>query len=408
MAEEQEQQQEVLSADDYISGLGAQYDEALKEGEEEEQEVQTDETGKQKKEEEQPNTEESKAAAEHSEGESSASQESVSFDLSKLTEEQKLSVFRALTKSEASLEDAQRYAEVLNLVDTSKAMREKYPLILEKLKKSQDVMSYFEDETAYKVSQLAKTEDYKGKTAAVDRLLRSDLTTMDSMKVVELYSQLKAPEGVKNAFRYQIKKIGLDPDEVITNYDELPEDDKDLFEGFAYEARKELSKIGSDIQVPSSLPEDVEKMLSDELASQRDDLVNRKTELSPIATSFVGEIKEIPLLDNLSFKLDLTEAEKKDYGDFVADAVLSGEFDLKTDEGKQALLSAVQDEIRLDKWKEILQFHDSHLRQELDAFYRKKYNNETNLEKPVEEPKQTRNQGLSLNDFLEQMIAERQ
>ena len=39
--------------------------------------------------------------------------------------------------------------------------------------------------------------------------------------------------GVKKVpLRFAIRKIGLDPDEVVNNFDELSDDDKDLFYGF--------------------------------------------------------------------------------------------------------------------------------------------------------------------------------
>ena len=52
--------------------------------------------------------------------------------------------------------------------------------------------------------------------------------------------------------------------------------------------------------------------------------------------------------DNFSFKLDLTAEDKQEYSEFLAQAVLSGDFDVKTDEGKRDLYNALMDEIWID------------------------------------------------------------
>lgn len=329
------------------------------------------------------------------------------FDLDKLNEEQMLSAFRKITGTEATLEDAKKYKDILGELNKTKEIREKFPLILEKFKQSKDVLSYFEDEIAYKASQLAKDEKYIGKKAAIEELLRSDLKNMGALDTVKLYSKLNAPENVRNSLRYTIKGLGLDPDAVLENYDEMDEDDKDLFEGFAAKARKELSTIGTDIEVPKIMTDDIEKMLTDELNAKRDDLAAKRSEIQPVALSFVGEVKEFKVSDDFTFKLDLTDEEKRDYADFVTDAIQSGEFNVSTDEGKQALYGAVLDEIWLDKRPAVLKAYETHLRTKIEQEFRIKYNNETPLDSKKEKPEESRDKIDPMERLFDSMIAER-
>ena len=329
------------------------------------------------------------------------------FDLSKLNEEQMLAAFRKLTGTEATLDEAKKYKDALGELNKTKDIREKFPLILEKFKQSKDVLSYFEDETAYKASQLAKEERFAGKKGAIEELLRSDLKTMGHLDVVKLYSKLNAPAEVRNPFRYTIKGLGLNPDEVIESYDELDEDQKDLFEGFAAKARKELSTIGTDIEVPRVLTDDIEKMLTDELTAKRDDLLGKKNEIKPVALSFVGEVKELKVADDFAFKLDLTDELKQDYAEFVTDAIQSGEFDVSTDEGKQSLYAAVLDEIWIDKRADVLKAYATHIRTAVEQEFRKKYNNEVPLDDKKEKPELSSNDVSPELQLIRSMISER-
>lgn len=329
------------------------------------------------------------------------------FDLNKLNEEQMLSAFRKITGTEATLEDAKKYKDILGELNKTKEIREKFPLILEKFKQSKDVLSYFEDEIAYKASQLAKDEKYIGKKAAIEELLRSDLKTMGALDTVKLYSKLNAPENVRNSLRYTIKGLGLDPDAVLDNYDEMDEDDKDLFEGFAAKARKELSTIGTDIEVPKVLTDDIEKMLTDELNAKRDDLAAKRNEIQPVALSFVGEVKEFKVSDDFTFKLDLTDEEKRDCADFVTDAIQSGEFNVSTDEGKQALYGAVLDEIWLDKRPAVLKAYETHLRTKIEQEFRKKYNNEVPFDDKTKKPEDKGEKVDPWDTVIQGMIDER-
>jgi hypothetical protein len=377
-------------------------------GEQHQRQESNDESSNEEQEEQQEQQEEQKSDEQQEEKKEEQQQQVISdFDLNKLNEEQMLSAFRKITGTEATLEDAKKYKDILGELSKTKEIREKFPLILEKFKQSKDVLSYFEDEIAYKASQLAKDEKYIGKKAAIEELLRSDLKTMGALDTVKLYSKLNAPENVRNSLRYTIKGLGLDPDAVLDNYDEMDEDDKDLFEGFAAKARKELSTIGTDIEVPKIMTDDIEKMLTDELNAKRDDLAAKRSEIQPVALSFVGEVKEFKVSDDFTFKLDLTDEEKRDYADFVTDAIQSGEFNVSTDEGKQALYGAVLDEIWLDKRPAVLKAYETHLRTKIEQEFRIKYNNETPLDDKTKKPEDKGEKIDPMERLFDSMIAER-
>jgi hypothetical protein len=172
-------------------------------------------------------------------------------------------------------------------------------------------MSYFPDETAYKVAQLAKEEQYKGKEGALNKLLHSDVSKLGAMDIVKMHAELNASEAIRNPFRHTIKKMGLDPDEVINNFDDLSEDDQDLFNGFAAQARKELSQIGNNIEIPKSANEDIEALLSSQITAAKDDLAKKKEQIVPFTKELVEGVKELKVMDDWAFKLDLSDEEKK-------------------------------------------------------------------------------------------------
>lgn len=371
----------------------------------EEAERSSEESSEERQEEQQQEEQKSEQQQEQQEGKKE--EQLPQFDLNKLNDEQMLAAFRKITGTEATLDEAKRYKEVQGELSKTKDIREKFPLILEKFKQSKDVLSYFEDETAYKASQLAKEERFHGKKGAIEELLRSDLKTMGALDVVKLHAKLNAPAEVRNPFRHAIKGLGLDPDAVIDNYDELDDDDKDLFDGFAAKARKELSTIGTDIQVPQIMTDDIEKMLSDEQTAKKDDFNAKREQIMPVSYSYVGELKELRVKDDFIFKLDLSESEKNGYAETMTSLIQSGDFDVSTDEGKQELHQAIMDEIWLDKREEIVKAHETHLRTKLEQEFRIKYNNEVPFDDKSKKPEDGKVKVSPELQLIRSMISER-
>lgn len=325
-----------------------------------------------------------------SEGSSESGSQEKEIDIDALDDVKKLALFNKITGlNVSSVDEARKYTKVFNEYPTLEKRMELYPTLVEKLKKSQDVMSYFPDEVAYKVAQLAKDEKFKGKEGDISRLLRSDVKTMSSMDVVKLYASITAPDGIKNPFRYTIKKMGLDPDEVIENFDSLSEDDQDAFAGLASQARKELGEIGKDITVPQSSADDIESLLEQATNSAKDEVAKIKSQIEPITMDLVNQVNELPVLDDFNFKLHLSDDEKKEYSDFLTQAIVTGEFNVSTDEGKRELYEALLDEIRIDNYSKIIKAVESHTRTLVEKEFREKYNNEKSLDKKSPAPEKT-------------------
>ena len=324
-----------------------------------------------------------------------------------ITPEKEIEIFNKLTGLGVdSVDKIKEYSETLNKLPEYQKKLEIYPTLLEKLKASQDVMSHFPDEQTYKVAQLIKNEKYKGKDAELTKVLKSDLSQLPELEIIKLHAGINAPAGVKNPLRFAIRKMGLDPDEVISNFEELSEDDKDLFYGFASQAKEELQGIGKDIEIPKSLNEDIEALLQSEISSAKDDLANRQKEVMPIASSIVNEIKEFKVDDNFSFKLDLTAEDKQEYSEFLAQAVLSGDFDVKTDEGKRDLYNALMDEIWIDNRDKILKAYETELKTKIEREFREKYDNATPLTKETPKPGSEQTPRSTMVDVIEKMIGE--
>lgn len=330
------------------------------------------------------------------------------LDIDKLDTEKQLKVFNKLTGlNVSSVDDISKIKGAYEQLPELQKKLEIYPTLLEKLKASQDIMSYFPNEAAYKVAQLLKRDEFKGKEAELTRLLNSDVSTLNTMEVVKLYSTLNAPDGVKNPLRYMITKLHLDPDEVINNFDELTEDQQDLFNGFAAESRKALSKIGNDIEVPASNSQDIENLLQSITSSSKDDLEKKRTEIMPVSKELVSKVTEIPVLDDFKFKLEMSEADRDGYAEFLTQAILSGDFNVSTDEGKQELFDALMDEIWVDNRKKIIKAHDTYLREKYDREFREKYDNAAPLNKNTPPPANPKTPTNPFVDVIEKMVEER-
>ena len=127
----------------------------------------------------------------------------------------------------------------------------------------------------------------------------------------------------------------------------------------------------------------------------------------PVSLSYVGELKEVKVADDFTFKLDMSEDAKKDLAGFMTDLVQSGEYDVSTDEGKQNIHQAVMDEIILDHWPEILKAHTTHIRTAVEQEFRKKYNNEVPLDDKKEKPEDRKELADPWETLIGGMIAER-
>lgn len=403
-------EEEFVSSGDPVEDALNQINAGHKE-EEETQEEKAVENAEKTQDEETPATSDEESTEETDEESTEEAEEEEipsEFDISSLDDEQKLEVAKALTGLDfESLDDIKKYTDTYGKLPELQKNMELFPKLVEKLKESKNVLTHFPDETAYKVAQVIKNnEAYKGKETVIDNIMRKDLSQMKDLDVLRLSAQLQAPDGVRNPLRSKIKSMGLDPDDVLNDYGELSDDDKDTIAMAAGTARRELQGIGNDIELPGS-PDDILSELENELSASNDELQARKEEIAPIAKNITDEITELPVTDDFDFKLDFTAEEKDKYSEFITDAVLSGEFDLSTEKGQEELYGVLMDEIYLDNKSKILEAYGNRIRESIEAEMQEKYNNEKPLDKKEPPAEEQETKSNPVVDLLQGMVDER-
>lgn len=275
-------------------------------------------------------------------------------------------------KSEAEV-DAFK-AKIANL-ETYQGKVDLIPKLIEKLKSSQNILSYFPDDKAYVAAQLSKQEEYKGKEVVINEVLKSNISELPSLKVIELAAKLDSPNGIRNPFRQKLLSAGLDPEAIAEGYDSLSEDDKDRVDYIAAVERKSLAKLGADIQIPVDSNVDVLAEIEAENSRSKEDLTAKRSTIEPISKALIGELKELSITDGFKFKLEMTAAQRKEYEEFVTEAVLSHEYDLSTEKGKAEMWDAILDLAYINNRKSISTAHEKHIRDEEQHNFRMKSNN---------------------------------
>ena len=259
------------------------------------------------------------------------------------------------------------------------------PDLVDALEKLQNPLNYFRDETAFKVAMISKEPKYQGKEDVLNQILRSDLNSVDDIKVIALATSLKARDGVRNPLRVELRGMNIDPDEVIENYESLDDDTKDLLKMRADQYREELPKIGGDVKVPSFEGTVVEQLLNQKKA-YKEDLNAKMVNYMPVAEGIIKEIKEMKVTDDFSFKLDLTPEQVKSYSEELAELLISGQYDLSTDNGKNEVYGAIMDMFKADHFDKAVTALVSHKTAQIEEQMRRRYNNEKPLDKQEPNP----------------------
>lgn len=324
-----------------------------------------------------------------------------------LDDEQLLKAFNKVTGLNVeTIESIKEYSSVFEKLPENKKNLELFPKLVEKLKESANVLSHFQDSTAYKVAQLSKgDEDYRGKEGIINEILRSDFKSISDLDALKLSASLAAPGSVRNPLRAKIQSMGLDPDDVIGNYDGLSEDDKDTIAMAAASVKKELRQLGEGIEIPEA-PADILKDIEAEMTVSKEDLENKMKALSPIATSMVGELKELKVGDDFVFQLELTNEEKTEFSELIVETLASGEFDISTEQGKKELWSTVEDAAWLSKKEVMLEAYANDIREKADEAARLKYENQKPIDRdnPLQKIKDADSNPIV--DLVEGMINE--
>jgi hypothetical protein len=278
------------------------------------------------------------------------------------------------------------------------------PELLDTIEKIQNPLNYFSDETAFKVSQLAKDERYKGKESIVNEILRNDLNTFDDLHVIQLASNLNAKQGVRNPLRAELKGMNIDPDDVIGNYDDLDDDTKDLLKIKADHYRDELKKIGEGISLPSFEGTKIEQMIAQKKVA-KEDFEAKRSKILPVAEGIINEVKELKLTDDFNFKLDLSPDQVKEYSAELADLLSSGQYDISTDAGKNEVFGAILDMFKSDFFDKAIAALVTHKTSKIEEEMRRKFNNEAPLKGSEPPPTGTQDNKDLFTRIAEQMVA---
>lgn len=278
------------------------------------------------------------------------------------------------------------------------------PELLDTIEKIQNPLNYFSDETAFKVSQLAKDERYKGKESIVNEILRNDLNTFDDLHVIQLASNLNAKQGVRNPLRAELKGMNIDPDDVIGNYDDLDDDTKDLLKIKADHYRDELKKIGEGISLPSFEGTKIEQMIAQKKVA-KEDFEAKRSKILPVAEGIINEVKELKLTDDFNFKLDLSPDQVKEYSAELADLLSSGQYDISTDAGKNEVFGAILDMFKSDFFDKAIAALVTHKTSKIEEEMRRKFNNEAPLKGSEPPPTDTKDNKDLFTRVAEQMVA---
>ena len=273
-------------------------------------------------------------------------------------------------------EEVEAFKAKLANLDSAQKNAELIPKLVDKIKASQNILSYFNnDEAAYKAAQLAKDPEYKGKEAVVSKVLRSNISELHPLEVIQYATALQSPAGVKNAYRATMVNMDFDPDLTIDQFNTLSEDDQDRIRMAAYPMQKTLANLGADIQIPAGADLDVLTDIEAEISRNKEDLTTKRNSIAPISQALIADLKELEVVDGFKFKVQMSSEERKEVEDFVTEAVLSKEYDLSTPAGKAEMWDAVKDLVRINHWAEIISATTKHVKEEAEASFRAKSNN---------------------------------
>lgn len=350
-------------------------------------------------------TEESTEETEQQEEEVQEEQEEIpEFDITKLPSDKKLAIASGLFGREfRSEEEVEAFKSKMAQLESSQSKVDLIPKLVEKLKSSQNILSYFPDEKAYVAAQLSKQDEYKGKEAVISKVLHSNIAELPSLEVIELAAKLDAPNGIRNPFRQKLLTAGLNPDTIAEGYDTLSEDEKDTVDYLAAVERRNLSKLGADVQIPVNSDMDVLAEIEAEVTRSKEDLTAKRNTIAPISKVMIDDLKELEVTDGFKFRLEMTADERREYEDFITEAVLGREYDLSTSEGKAEMWEAVLDLAFINNKRKINVAFEKHIREEEQHNHRVKSNNAQPIKKNEPVPQKT-----TANKMSDQAMAAKQ
>lgn len=207
------------------------------------------------------------------------------------------SEYKSIDDLKEAISFKDKYTELEDSLSAKeKALLEKDELVNE-YKKRSNPLSYFADEKDYVVSQVLKSNpDYSSEV--VNSIVKGDVNQMSDMEVLVAKEMLNG--DVKN--RAEAEKYINFNYNLNRNTEELDESERQMVEFSKIKmsreaniARKELSKLGSDIEIPSEI--DLEKAKTEEQAEMQRKMEAVRDEWQKAMPKFNEAIKDIVVKD---------------------------------------------------------------------------------------------------------------
>lgn len=312
-----------------------------------------------------------------------------SVDLSKLPDEKFLGLINSRFNS--NFDNIDKAVEFFAKETMAKGTNEVIDKLVESLKQKSNVLSYFPDENAYRVAQLAK-DKFKGKEAVLTRIIGRDFSQLSDFDAIRLAQDLKRPPNSKvDGLKFQLAKMGL-RDLDISEFEEWEEMDKQLVYGLAEEARTELATIGKDIEVPTE--DGVDDFVSDlqrGVVEAKEAQEKQIEAIKPIAQSLIENTKSIKPVDGEDFEytIALDKDAKDTLQEYLVYEALEGKYDLKSDADIRRLQSMLHAEIMSTEYSKAFSAYGKYREDKTWEAAQKKYENAEPLndDQPVDPEK---------------------
>lgn len=221
--------------------------------------------------------------------------------------------------------------------------------LVEKVKQSNNVLSHFPSENAYKAAQLAKTEYPKMETT-LNEIMNSNVESLNDFDAIRLNERLKrGPDSRVDPLRFKLTKMGL-RDLDVADFDEWDEADKEIVYGEAEDAKKSLMELQGKVQVPKEGEGEDLEFLSEiergvqERSTNTQQVINDAT---PIAQSLVDNLSKINPVEGSDFEylIELDSDSKKELTDFLIGEVVEGNYDVKSERDVATMTGLLVQEI---------------------------------------------------------------
>lgn len=221
--------------------------------------------------------------------------------------------------------------------------------LVEKVKQSNNVLSHFSTENAYKVATLAKS-DYPGREATLSKVMDSNVETLNDFDAIRLNEELKrGPNSRVDPLRFKLTKMGL-RDLDMADFNEWDEADKEIVYGEAEDAKKALAELQGKVEIPKEGDgQDIEFLSEIERGVQekKDNATKFAEVATPIAQSLVENLSKINPVEGSDFEylIDLDTDSKKELTEFLVSEAIESNYDMRSDRDVKEMTGLLIQEI---------------------------------------------------------------